>query len=337
MPSHRKGDVIQRQWEMLQLIPPHDQPGRSTSELAAALEGRGYGVTQRTVERDLENLQECLPLEVNAKARPQRWRWQHHRGVDIPGLESAEAMALFMMRDAMKAHLPACFLESLHSRFAQADKTLRALARSGARVRWADRVRIVPAHVVLKPPRVAPKVLQTLQHALLNDIPVEAHYRSLQESAPACRLLYPRALILRGSSLYLIADRKGSAEPPHHYAVGRFSSVRLRELEAWISTPFSLDAFLADGTNQFGDGRSIRLKATITSPLRNILRDSPLSDDMQINEAGDALQLTATVRDTWALHSWILGHAENLCVLQPADLRERIAGRLKSAAAQYGP
>ncbi len=335
MPSHRKGDVIQRQWEMLQLIPAHDQPGRSTQELAAALDGRGYRVTQRTVERDLENLQECLPLEVNTKGRPQRWRWQRYRGVDIPGLEAAEAMALFMMRDAMKAHLPTCFLESLHSRFAQADKTLRALARSGARIRWSDRVRIVPAHVVLKPPRVAPKILQTLQYALLNDIPVEANYRSLQETEPKWRLLYPRALILRGSSLYLIADRKDNPGPPHHYALGRFASLRLRELEPWPSTPFSLDTFLADGTDQFGDGRSIRLKATITRPLDNILQDSPLSDDMQIHERGGVLHLAATVRDTWALHSWILGHAESLCVLHPTELRERIAGRLKSAAAQY--
>jgi predicted DNA-binding transcriptional regulator YafY len=335
MPSHRKGDVIQRQWEMLQRIPTHDQRGRSTQELANALKGRGYQVTQRTVERDLENLQECLPLEINAKGRPQRWRWQRYRGVDIPGLEAAEAMALFIMRDAMKAHLPTCFLEALHSRFAQADKTLRALARSGARVRWSDRVRIAPAHVVLKPPRVAPRVLQALQHALLNDIPVEANYRSLQETAPKRRLLYPRALILRGSSLYLIADQKDNAGPPHHYAVQRFASMRLRELEPWPATPFSLDAFLADGTDQFGDGRSIRLKATITRPLCNILQDSPLSDDMQINELDGALHLTATVRDTWALHSWILGHAENMCVLQPAALCHRIAKHLKSAAAQY--
>jgi len=336
MPSHRKGDIIQRQWEMLRLIPTHDQAGRSTPELARALEVRGYRVTRRTIERDLENLQECLPLEVSTRARPQRWRWQKNRGLDIPGMEAAEAMALFMMRDAMSLHLPSCFLDALHSRFTQADKALTTLARSGARIRWSDRVRIVPAHVVLQPPRIAARILQTLQKALLNDIAVEAEYQSLQESAPTRRLLYPRALILRGSSLYLLAHQKGGSTAPHHYAVQRFTSLQLRDLEPWPTTPFSLDAFMADGTEQFGDGRQISLKARISAPLRNILRDCPLSADMRIDEKDDQLILSATVRDTWALHSWLLGHAENLCVLQPPILRTSIARQLKEAAAQYG-
>ncbi len=335
MPSHRKGEVIQRQWEMLRLLPVHDQPGRTVFELAEALDARGYQVTQRTVERDLDSLRECLPLEINSKERPQRWRWQKQRSVDIPGLESAEAMALFMMRDAMRAHLPGCFLEALQSRFAQADKTLAALARTGSRIRWADRVRIVPAHVVLNPPRVTPRIIQALQRALLGDIAIEVDYRSLQETTPSKRILYPRALILRGSSLYLIAHSKDSAGAPHHYAVQRFSSVRLRELEPWPNGPFSLDQFLADGKDQFGDGRSIRLTAIISTGLRNILQDSPLSDDMRIVERGAELRLTATVRDTWALHSWILGHAENISILQPSALRESIGTRLKHAAFHY--
>jgi hypothetical protein len=47
------------------------------------------------------------------------------------------------------------------------------------------------------------------------------------------------------------------------------------------------------------------------------------------------LSMTATVRDTWALHTWILGHAENLCVLHPVALRRALSKRLTEAAAQY--
>jgi predicted DNA-binding transcriptional regulator YafY len=335
MPTHSKGDVIQRQWEMLRLIPSHDLPGRSAADLATALATRGYEVTRRTVERDLENLLTCMPLEINERQRPQRWRWQKTRGLDVPGMEAAEAMALYMMRDAMNAHLPSCFLDALNSRFTQANKTLGALARNGAAARWSDRVRIVPAHVVLKAPRIATKIIQTLQKALLNDIAVEALYQSLQESAPTPRLLYPRGLLLRGSSLYLIAHQKDAGEAPYHYAVQRFSAVRLRELEPWPGVPFSLDAFMEDGKDQFGDGTSVRLRATISRELYKILRDSPLSEDMQVADKDGVLTLSATVRDTWALHSWILGHAENICVLQPMTLRKALAERLKGAAAQY--
>jgi len=336
MPNHAKPNVILRQWEMLRLIPNADHPGRSVQDLAVALETRGFGVTRRTVERDLDTLRRCMPLDLNDKVRPQRWRWKKARSVDIPGMETAEAMALFMMQDAMRAHLPACFVEALAGRFSQANKTLAALARAGANVRWADRVRVVPSHVVLRPPRIATRVVQTLQRAVLNDIPVEAEYQSLQEVMPSSRLLFPRALILRGSSLYLVAHQKDGGESPRHYAIQRFISVRPRELEAWPSTSFSLDQFLTAGVDQFGDGRNITLRTQISPELQKTLHDSPLSDDMTITTDKDGtLSMTATVRDTWALHTWILGHAENLCVLQPVALRRALAKRLTEAAAQY--
>jgi predicted DNA-binding transcriptional regulator YafY len=335
VPAQSKGHVMQRQWEMLRLVPGHDRPGRTAAEVAAALSMRGYDVTRRTVERDLESLLECMPLEINDSERPQRWRWQKTRGLDVPGMEAAEAMALYIMRDAMTAHLPSCFIDALHTRFSQANKTLAALSRSGAKARWSDRVRVVPSSVLLKPPRIGPKILQALETALLNDIAIEVSYQSLQRSAPTPRILYPRGLLLRGSSLYLIAHQKDAGETALHFAVQRFSSVRLRELEPWPATRFSLDEFLKDGKGQFGEGTRVHLEATISPALGKILRDSPLSDDMQIVDANAALTLRATVRDTWALRTWILGHAENFAVLKPLSLRQDLALRTRAAAAQY--
>jgi predicted DNA-binding transcriptional regulator YafY len=275
VPAQSKGNVVQRQWEMLRLIPGHDLPGRTAAEIAVALSARGYEVARRTVERDLDSLLECMPLEINQGERPQRWRWKKTRGLDVPGMEAAEAMALYMMQDTMTAHLPSCFIDALHTRFAQANKTLVALARNGSHARWSDRVRIVPSHVVLNPPRIAAKIIQALQSALLNDIPIEVVYQSLQGSAPTPRILYPRGLLLRGSSLYLIAHQKDASETALHFAVQRFSTVRLRELEPWPAARFSLDEFLADGRGQFGEGTPVDLEATISPALCKILRDSP--------------------------------------------------------------
>jgi predicted DNA-binding transcriptional regulator YafY len=319
---------------MLRLLPAYDLPGRSTADIAEALAARGYAVTRRTVERDLEHLRSVMPLDVAEAERPQRWRWQRARGLDIPGMEAAEAMALYIMRDAVTAHLPSCFVEALETRFTQANKTLRTLARTGGAAKWSDRVRIAPSHVVLKSPAIATKLLQTLQKALLGDVAIEVLYQSLQDLAPQRRLLYPRGLLLRGSSLYLIAQQQGD-DIVRNFAVHRFSSVRLRELEPWPATKFSLDAFSGDGPRQFGSGATIDFKALITERLYKILSDSPLSDDMRIVEHNESFTLTATVKDTWALHSWILGHAENLIVLKPVALREAVAARLRAAADAY--
>jgi hypothetical protein len=81
--------------------------------------------------------------------------------------------------------------------------------------------------------------------------------------------------LLRGSSLYLIAHQKDASETALHFAVQRFSTVRLRELEPWPAARFSLDEFLADGRGQFGEGTPVDLEATISPALCKILRDSP--------------------------------------------------------------
>ena len=319
---------------MLRLVPANGHPGRSALELASALETRGYQVTQRTVERDLEicsvhaarNRRQgsSSPLAMAEDPEPR-----------VPGMEAAEAMALFIMRDAIKTHLPVCFRETIQSRFAEADKVLRALAQTGSRIRWSDRVRVVPSHQILRPPQVPTRIIQTLQTALLRDVALDVTYTSLSDDGPRRRTLFPRALLLRGSAVYLIAHQKGGGAAPHHYAVQRFTSARLLEFEPWPTKPFSLDEFMAAGTNQFGTGRDIRLKAIVSESLFRILRDTPLSDDMKIDTRGREKVLTATVRDTWALHSWILGHGENIRVLLPLALRRESSRRAQAAAAQY--
>ena len=335
MPAQAKGNIIQRQWEMLRLIPRHHLPGRTAEDLANALSVRGYSVSRRTVERDLESLSTCMPLAVDEAQRPQRWRWKRSKGVEVPGMEAAEAMALYMMQDTISTHLPSCFAAALEGRFSQANKTLGTLARSGKQVRWSDRVRIVPSHVVLRAPRIAPKIIQNLQKALLNDIPIDVAYQSLHESVPGKRRLYPRALLLRGSSLYLIAHQRDAGEAAAHFAVQRFLAVQLRELEPWPAAPFSLDAFMKDGRGQFGEGTLIELKALISTELYRILRDSPLSDDMRMVEVGGRVTLSATVRDTWALHTWVLGHAEHISILEPEPLRTALAKRIRASADLY--
>lgn len=338
MPRREKGTVILRQWEMLQLIPAGDQPGRAAEELANALDTRGFSVTSRTIERDLEGLQRVLPLDTTPQSRPKRWRWRKQLTLDIPGMEAAEAMALHLTHDMLAAHLPTSFLEALRKRINQADRTLTALAKTSTRLRgrWSDKVRVIPAHIILQPPMIPTKVFQTIQTALLQEIPLEVEYRSSNDAEHRKRLLFPRGLILRGSSIYLIAHEKDSDPNPRHYALQRFVSVKQRELEPWPKGVFSLDTFLRDGARQFGDGAEVAIKAKVSEELCRILRDTPIGKEMRLaGPSGGRFTLTTTVRDTWALHTWILGHAEHIEIEKPAKLRQLIQSRLVAAGKQY--
>lgn len=79
----------------------------------------------------------------------------------------------------------------------------------------------------------------------------------------------------------------------------------------------------------------MRLEAALSDGLAQILRETPLSEDQEIKEQDDAVNLTATVADSWQLRWWILSQGDGIEVVAPEELREEIALSLKRAAGQY--
>ncbi len=73
------------------------QEGRwdKASEITSRLNDVGYAVSVRTVQRDLKELSEIFPIELNDKnARDYGWRWMKNANLDIPGMSVSEALAL---------------------------------------------------------------------------------------------------------------------------------------------------------------------------------------------------------------------------------------------------
>ena len=79
---------------------------------------------------------------------------------------------------------------------------------------------------------------------------------------------------------------------------------------------FDLDAYIATGALQFGNGDSFQMEALISPSLARLLAETPLAADQRIEDD----RLTATVLDTWQLRWWILGQGDGIEVLQPAAL-----------------
>ena len=130
----------------------------------------------------------------------------------------------------MTAHLPSCFIDVLHTRFAQANKTLVAVARSGAHARWSDRVRIVPSHIVLNPPRIAANHTSAAErlaqrHPDRDRLPVAAGFSTHAAHSVPQGTLAARFVAVPDCS------SKGRRRDRLHFAVQRFSTIRLRELE----------------------------------------------------------------------------------------------------------
>jgi predicted DNA-binding transcriptional regulator YafY len=332
MPSDAPRHTLARHWELLRLLPSHGT-GRSALELTQSLNSAGFKVSKRQVERDLQSLSEIFAVESINK-NPQGWRWAPNTPLDIPGLSLAEALSLKLARNMMSPLLPPSSLRALAPRFAQADAKLAALESGNATARWAAKVRTVPQTLPMLPPAIDAAILETVQEALFHDVQLDVAYRNLGADQAAAMRLHPLGLVARGVTLYLVATAFDYADP-RTYALHRITQAS-RCFEA-VKPPqdFSLDAYIAEGEFQFGNGQTLRLEAWVSESLARVLEETPLAADQSLALVEDVHYLTASVLDSWQLRWWLLSQGDEVIVVEPAELRAEIGETLESAAAFY--
>ncbi|MFZ3139552.1 helix-turn-helix transcriptional regulator [Polaromonas sp.] len=317
MAKNDKKSAVIRQWEMMRMLTvsrsDSQQGGRwdKASEIAEKLTEKGYAVSVRTVQRDLKELSEIFPIELNDhNARDYGWRWRKGANLAIPGMSVSEALAMRLVQTHLKPLLPASMLNGLQGVFSLAQSKLDNVDPHNKHhaQNWLGKVHVVPPAQPMLPPKVNEAVQAAVYQAVLEDRPVGASYRSLHSKQTRALVLHPLGLIMRGAVTYLVASAWDYAEA-RLYALHRFSQVEV--LDTAIKPPegFSLEAAMAAGLAEFASqGESIQLQLRCTKWVAGYLAETPLAADQKMEPAADGrVQLTATVNDTWQLHWWLLG------------------------------
>ncbi len=335
MPAKTTRETVSRQWELMKLLPTTGA-GITAKELAAQLGDAGFKVSKRQVERDLQDLEMCFPIDCNAAGTPYGWRWAKNASIDLPGMSVAEALSTKLIEEILTPLLPISVQSTFLPRFKQARKKLAALSSKNSHARWADKVRAVPAYQNLIPPNVNEDVLNEVHEALLSERQLEIRYLSMGSEDNKNMILHPLGLISRGSVQYLVATAF-NFDDQRLYALHRMSSAKALEEEITRPDLFSLDEYIDRGTTQFlsADSKPIRLKSTVAPWLARILSETPLSDDQTIATKGNHTVVTATVVDTWQLRWWILSQGSGIRIESPKSLAKDIGKELKAAAEAY--
>lgn len=313
MPSSDHETTLARQWELLRNHLPYGPPGKSSKDLRDRLAAAGHDVTKRTIERDLDELSRMFPIGRNTISIPYGWYFTKNFEFDIMGMDLSEAVSLGLMEDVLRQIMPRAFLSALEGKFSLAREKLKALPKI-PHARWKDLVRYVPPGMPFIPPVMAPGVLSAIQESLLQQRQLQVRYRSATSDAAKELTLHPLSLIQQGARTYLLATAFEHGEP-HLYALQRFASATVDEVPLVRLKDFSLDAYLAKGGAQFGEGKSIVFKARVSNELARLLEETPISKDQKISRRLDDQTLTATVPHTWQLHFWILSQGAAITVL----------------------
>lgn len=333
MPRNDKQSVMLRQWELLKQLPSQGT-GKTASELTRALHDAGYNITKRQVERDLNELMEAFTLDRDDRSVPQGWKWMKGASVDLPGMTITEALSLRLVEDTLKPLMPVSMLEGLETRFRQAEKQLLAFGKENRKARWASKVRTVTPAMQLIPPEIDSSVLATVQEALLSDVQIEVDYKAMGDEAEKKMQLSPLALVNRGSVTYLVATAFEYVDV-RLYAMHRIHNASRTNDSVKRPANFDLDEYIQSGGLQFGDGKTIRLKAVVSPVLARLLEETPMSEDQQIITVDGEIKLSATVSDSWQLKWWLMSQGAGIEVTAPVALRKKIGGLLAEAAARY--
>ncbi len=303
----------------------------------------GEPKTVRTTQRWL-NLLKDQGLATTVEQDPDRNENAIQHWVATPKkkakLSIAEAIAYHLIEQVAQPLLPPEVLESLEHQFTQARESIRQQRNVRPEAQWTEQVAVIREEFGRRPKHVDPGVLKTIQTALIRKKQVRCLYQSsttkLKQNQPREHLLEIRGLVQKGPVLYAVVTVVTHEKPKTvAYALHRFLSAELLKdpVRHWGTT---LKEFIAGGGLEFGRaGQKIQFKARIDEDLAITLGESPLSEDQAIAKDDSGIYITATLWQSWTFESWILSRAAKICVTEPAALREKVAGILKSAHGLY--
>ena len=285
---------------------------------------------RRKLQRDLQYLEQAEAIE-SQRINPQDWRYRRARH------ELADDA---LIRDGELQNLRARLLDAVReSRLAAA--LTRELSAPTIDFVGRDLFRVVPDHLQLREVSLSPVVVDAVLEGLLEQRPINAHYRKRSGEAGA-GVLHPQGLIQRGPLPYLLAIKEDNPELVKQFPLHRMDRATvLANQQSRILPEFDLQGYLEEGRGDFGQGDHVRIRVRVRGYIKDIIEACPLADDQQIDKepegsAFDAM-VTATLPSTGNLLRWLLAAGANLEVVEPMDLRQRVATQVAACQRFYEP
>ena len=329
-------DPLLRQWEMLKLIPRERKT--TVKELQNKLEGLGYSVNRRTLERDLDRLSIPFAIEADTRSKPYGWRYAlNMHPANIPGLTSSEALTMVLLETYLKTLLPVAIADNLASHFSAARHSLSVEHSDSKLQSWLKKVKVLSPGQHLLAPTIDPSIQRTVYNALMQGYQLEMDYLAANsEEAKHYGSVHLQGLVQYGSVIYLVVTINDHSDL-RLLVLHRIQKVAVKEVPLSPLENFDLQTYIDQGGFGFGETSvPIELVALFKNGAGHHLIETPLAVDQQIERMDpQTLKVTAEVLDTPGLQRWLSSFGPDLEVLLPEALRATIAERHREAAQLY--
>jgi proteasome accessory factor B len=321
----RNAEVI-RQWKILKTV----EAGRFTSSARLAAE---HGVTERTIRRDVEALQEAgFPLYDDRQDGKKVWRLvEGYRQRLAQGFTLSELAALYFSRNMLSFLGGAPFGQDLESAFAKIrealpQKSLPFLSRiqdlfSARPDPWKDYSK-------------KQDVIAGLIDAILHQRQAQIAYYSFNSRKTKAYTLDPYRLVYYRGGLYLYA-RAAEYGEVRTFAVERIQKMEVLEQGFEVPSDFSVSEY-ARGAFGISGGRPEAVELVFAPEMAGYIRERVWHESQRLDDGPDgSVRLSLEVAPQWELKAWIKGFLPHVTVERPAALRDEIARELAAARAAF--
>jgi predicted DNA-binding transcriptional regulator YafY len=317
----RNAEVI-RQWKILKTV----EAGRHTTTQALADD---LGVTERTIRRDVEALQEAgFPLYDEREDGRKVWRL-------VPGYKQkltqsfslSELAALFFGKNLLSFLGGAPFSEDLESAFAKIKEALppRSLPYL-ARIQDLFAARPQPAKDYSR----KKEEIAGLVDATLHQRQVQVAYYSFNSKKTKSYTLDPYRLVYYRGGLYLYARAEEYGEV-RTFAVERIQKIEVLDSAFEAPSDFNVNEY-ARGAFGIAGGKAESVELRFAPEMAGYIRERVWHESQEIDDGPHgSVVLRMQVAPGFELQSWIKGFLPHVAVLQPESLREKVAKDVEDA------
>ena len=321
----RNAEVI-RQWKILKRI----EAGRYTTAQDLADE---HGVTERTIRRDIEALQEAgFPLYDERVDGRKIWRLvDGYKQRLTQTFTLAELSALYFSKNLMSFLGGAPFAADLESAFGKIKEALPARSLPYlARVQDLFAARPDP----WKDYSGKQDTINQLIDAVLHQKRVQIAYFSFKSKRTKSYTLDPYRIVYYHGGLYMYARAQGETQI-RTFAVERIEAIEVLDETFEIPPDFNISEH---GRAAFGltGGKAEPVEIVFAHEAATYVRERVWHESQEIEEGpGGSLTLRLNVHPGPELKSWVKGHLPHVRVVKPAALRDEIARDLEQARKSF--
>jgi len=323
----RNAEVI-RQWRILKRI----EAGRYTTAQDLADE---HGVTERTIRRDIEALQEAgFPLYDERTDGRKVWRLvEGYKQRLTQTFTLAELSALYFSKNLMSFLGGAPFAQDVESAFAKIREALPARSLPYlARIQDLFSARPDP----WKDYSEKQDIIAQLIDAVLHQRRATIAYYSFNSKRTKTYTVDPYRLVYWHGGLYLYARAEEYGEV-RTFAVERIEKIEVRDETFEVPPDFSVSEY-ARGAFGIAGGKAEAVEIAFDAAVAGYIRERVWHESQSLEEGpGGGVTLRLNVAPGFELKSWIKGFLPHVRVVKPASLRTEVAREIDQSRKSFKP